>query len=238
MYVCVWGGIDSIGEELQGAYRRALGGFARAVVTLDGLLSSPQYTQVPTSFDTPYGRQRDIHAIYFTRRVPRPTPYTTAIVPFHFLLAHQLLPLSCVCVCVVQLVSSLRQNQSKGLWALVAAWVRHTLPRLAHAQSSILATPGTHSHRHHARSCTVRPGSPCMPLDPPSSHIALLTFTTSMAVLQDERFVGGEGVGVSSGVEAVVVINLLLICRRLLQQVRPHFYRRGALDRKCQCRAV
>lgn len=41
-----------------------------------------------------------------------------------------------------------------------------------------------------------------------------------MAVLQDERFVGGEGVGVSSGVEAVVVINLLLICRRLLQQVR------------------
>jgi hypothetical protein len=34
----------------------------------------------------------------------------------------------CVCVCVVQLVSSLRQNQSKGLWALVAAWVRQLIP--------------------------------------------------------------------------------------------------------------
>jgi hypothetical protein len=69
MYVCVCNDSESIGEELQGAYRRALGGFARAVVTLDGLLSSPQYTQVPTSFDTPikYSCQAEGQAGHSTR---------------------------------------------------------------------------------------------------------------------------------------------------------------------------
>lgn len=144
--------------------------------------------------------------------------------PASFSLAPQVLNLSRVCV--VQLVSSLRQNQSKGLWALVAAWVRHlpcsTCPHTLSdpfSPRSILTTPGAHSHRHHGR-IAAKPDSTSMPLDPPF-RLTLSCISLPPSPDQDERFVGGEGVGLSSGVEAVVVINLLLICRRLLQQVGP-----------------